>query len=68
MIETAYDYYSVGVTAAHQRMGLTCVLSALSLEICLKSFFAIVAGNLGKLNESYQYEKKLLPKDGGGKN
>ena len=66
MVETAYDYYSVGVTAAHQRMGLTCVLSALSLEICLKSFFAIVAENLGKLNESYQYEKKLLPKYSNG--
>lgn len=66
MIETAYDYYAVGTTAAHQRMGLACVLSALSLEICLKSFFAIVAGNPGKLNESYQYDRELLPKGSNG--
>lgn len=66
MIETAYDYFSVGTTTLHKRMGLTCVLSALSLEICLKSFFAIVAGNPGKLNESYQYDKKLLPKGSNG--
>lgn len=66
MIETAYDYYSVGTTAAQGRMGLACVLSALSLEICLKSFFAIVAGNPGKLNESYQYDRELLPKGSNG--
>ncbi|MNJ59238.1 hypothetical protein D3C77_549120 [compost metagenome] len=66
MIETAYDYYSVGTTAAHQRMGLTCVLSALSLEICLKSFFAVVTANPGALNESYQFDRGLLPKGSNG--
>ncbi|OWP71125.1 hypothetical protein [Pseudomonas sp. K2I15] len=66
MIQTAYDYYSVAATATQGRMGLACVLSALSLEICLKSFFAVVAGNPGKLNESYQYDRALLPKGSNG--
>ncbi|EMB9232320.1 hypothetical protein U9606_005133 [Vibrio harveyi] len=63
MIESAYDYYMVSTTSPHQRMGIQTVMCALSIEIILKSFHATVTSNHGKLNETYEFNKRdVLPK------
>ncbi|ODS14398.1 hypothetical protein BCD66_10860 [Pseudoalteromonas tetraodonis] len=63
MIESAYDYYMVSVTSPHQRMGIQTVMCALSIEIILKSFHTTVTSNHGRLNETYDFNKKdALPK------
>ncbi len=63
MIENAYDYYMISTTSPHQRMGIQTVMCALSIEIILKSFHTTVTSNHGKLNETYQFNKKdALPK------
>ncbi len=63
MVESAYDYYMTCTTSPHQRMGIQTVMCALGIEILLKSFHAKVSGNHGKLNETYEFNKKeTLPK------
>ncbi len=63
MIENAYDYYMISTTSPHQRMGIQSVVCALSIEIILKSFHTTVTSNHGKLNETYDFNKKdALPK------
>ncbi|MFA0088716.1 hypothetical protein [Vibrio sp. 10N.261.51.F12] len=63
MVENAYDYYLISTTSPHQRMGIQTVMCALSIEIILKSFHTIVTSNHGKLNETYEFNKKdALPK------
>jgi hypothetical protein len=63
MIECAYDYYMVSMTATHQRMGIQTVMSALAIEVLLKSFNSKVTGNHGRLDETYEFNKhEALPK------
>jgi len=63
MIECAYDYYMVCTTSTHQRMGIQAVMAALAIEVLLKSFNSKVTGNNGRLDETYEFNKKeVLPK------
>ncbi|MFZ6040273.1 hypothetical protein ACOV11_07140 [Vibrio natriegens] len=63
MIENAYDYFIISTNSPHQRMGIQSVLSALCIEIILKSFHVTVASNHGKLNETYVFSsKESLPR------
>lgn len=62
MVECAYDYYMVAKMSKHHRIGIQCVMSALALEISFKSFSVTVAGNHGRLNETYSFNRKNLPK------
>lgn len=61
MIETAYDYYSLAKKSRHHRMSLQCVISALSVEVSLKSFNSIITANPGKPNENYKFNTSVLP-------
>ncbi|EGR0395058.1 hypothetical protein FHO69_22420 [Vibrio vulnificus] len=64
MLENAYDYYTICTESPHQRMGIQTVMCALSIEIILKSFHTTVSSNRGKLNETYEFnKKKALPKN-----
>jgi hypothetical protein len=62
MIETAYDYYMVPKVSLHQRGTIRSVMSALAIEILLKSFNVVSNGNVGKINETYEFNKKSLSK------
>ncbi|NOH31738.1 hypothetical protein [Vibrio mediterranei] len=63
MLEHAYDYFAISTTSPHQRMGIQTVMCALSIEIILKSFHSVVVSNHGKLNETYEFNKRdALPK------
>lgn len=62
MVECGFDYYMVAKKSPHQRMAIQCILSALAIEVILKSFNAEVAGNHGLLNETYKFDRSLLPK------
>ncbi|WP_139124189.1 hypothetical protein [Aliivibrio fischeri] len=51
------------MSATHRRMGVQTVMSALAIEVLLKSFNAKVTGNHGRLDETYEFNKKeSLPK------
>ncbi|WP_368210430.1 hypothetical protein [Aeromonas sp. R4-2] len=64
MLENAYDYYTICTESPHQRMEIQRTMCALSIEIILKSFHATVTSNHGKLNETYEFNKKRsLPKN-----
>lgn len=64
MVENAYDYYIISTTSPHHRMEIQTVMCALSIEIILKSFHTTVTSNHGKLNETYEFNKKIaLPKN-----
>ncbi|KYN24723.1 hypothetical protein AUQ44_02220 [Vibrio cidicii] len=64
MLENAYDYYMICIESPHQRMEIQTVMCALSIEIILKSFLTTVTSNHGKLNETYEFNKKeVLPKN-----
>ncbi|OXX45780.1 hypothetical protein B9J93_10460 [Vibrio sp. V17_P4S1T151] len=58
MIECAFDYYQVCIESRHQRMGIQTVMSALVIEVLLKSFNARVTGNVGRLDETYEFDRK----------
>ncbi|WP_108944453.1 hypothetical protein [Shewanella halifaxensis] len=62
MVECGFDYYMVAAKSSHQRMEVQCVMSALAIEIILKSFNANAAGNQGQLNEIYKFDRSSLPK------
>jgi hypothetical protein len=62
MIETAYDYFKTTNSSQHKRGNITCTLSALSIEIILKSFNSIIIGNKSTPLEAYQFDKSVLPK------
>ncbi len=63
MIECGFDYYMVAEKSEHQRMEIQCVMSALAIEVLLKSFNAEVSGNHGQLNETYKFSRSSLPKN-----
>lgn len=58
MIECAYDYYMICTTSPHQRMGIQTVMCALAIEVLLKSFNSVVTSNHGRLDETYEFDKK----------
>ncbi|RBO83967.1 hypothetical protein [Marinomonas aquiplantarum] len=59
MIETAADYFFVAQNHARVKGFIQTSLSALSLEIMLKSFNAEVSTNAGKINETYKPNKRV---------
>ena len=59
MIETAADYFFVTKKCGNMKGYITTSISALSLEIMLKSFNAEVSTNLGKINETYAPNSKV---------
>jgi hypothetical protein len=59
MIETAADYFFVAQNHARVKGYIQTSLSALSLEIMLKSFNAEVSTNAGKINETYKPNKRV---------
>lgn len=62
IVECAHDYYIVSNESPHQKMGVQCVMSALAIEVLLKSFNSEVARNEGRLNEKYRFDSSALPK------
>ncbi len=62
MIECGFDYYMLAEKSSHQRIEIQCVMSALAIEVILKSFNAQVVGNLGQINETYKFDRSSLPK------
>lgn len=61
MIECAFDYYMVATRSSHDKIAIKCVMSALALEMILKSFNSDVVGNHGQLNETYKFKRYVLP-------
>ncbi|TNC83626.1 MAG: hypothetical protein CSH37_13485 [Thalassolituus sp.] len=59
MIETAAEYFFVAKNHARVKGYIQTSLSALSLEIMLKSFNADVSTNAGKINETYEPNQRV---------
>ncbi|MCY1700357.1 hypothetical protein OVA10_20175 [Lelliottia sp. SL45] len=58
MVETAYDYFMTAKRSTHRRAAIQNIMSALSIEILLKSFSSSISANEGRLDERYTYRKK----------
>ncbi|WP_374537965.1 hypothetical protein [Chitinimonas taiwanensis] len=67
MVEVAWNYCQLVIGSSFQRGMIEQTLAALAIEITLKSYNAVAVGNIGKLNETYQFQLpqgfKLPPKD-----
>lgn len=67
MVEVAWNYCQLVIGSSFQRGMIEQTLAALAIEITLKSYNAMAVSNIGKLNETYQFQLpqgfKLPPKD-----
>lgn len=63
MVEVAWNYCQLVLQSAHKRGMIEQTLAALAIEVVLKSFNAVVAGNAGRIDETYEFKPKIaLPK------
>lgn len=56
MLEVAWNYCQLVLRSGQQWGMIEQALASLSIEIVLKSFNAVVVGNVGELNETYQFQ------------
>ncbi len=56
MVEVAWNYCQLVLGSALQRGMIEQTLAALAIEIVLKSYNAVVVGNVGEVNETYQFQ------------
>lgn len=59
MVEVAWNYCQLVLESTLQRGAIETTLAALAIEIVLKSYNAVVVANVGKLNETYQFQVPL---------
>ncbi|MBC4859521.1 hypothetical protein ACNAT8_26795 [Klebsiella quasipneumoniae] len=58
MVETAFNYFMTAQTASHKKGVIQNVLSALSIEIIIKSYYAVISDKKGSIDERYKIEKE----------